>query len=248
MKNQKTTLAILLGCVLAVTAVVGGVAWNRTRKDMKDETDNYISLEESTEEFLWHVLTQEEPKTPEVTIDTEEATKESQSLLEVPESEKEPEEPVEPEKDVPVVMEQALALNFSADTRMQWPLAGEVIKEFSMDHTVYFPTLKQYKVSRSVLLGCEAGTTVCAAANGLVTEVETDEEIGRYVKMDLGNGYALTYGQLADVAVAPNQYVTAGMDIGILSTPTIYYVVEGDNLYFEMTKDGVPVDPLDFLQ
>ncbi len=265
MKN-KTTLAVLLGCVLAATAVAGGIAWNRSQSGQEDETDNYISLEETTGEYLWNIPTHgEEEPAPETTIDTEEETqKQNPTVLQVPEtSADKPERPSEGAKDekpvknepeptedaggVPVAMEQALALNFSDSATLSWPVAGEVIKEFSMDHTVYFPTLKQYKVSRSILLSCEAGTTVQAAAAGLVTAVGTDEEIGQYVTMDLGNGYALTYGQLADVAVVPNQYVTAGAPVGILSTPTIYYVVEGDNLYFEMTKDGTPIDPLDYL-
>ena len=117
-----------------------------------------------------------------------------------------------------------------------------------MEETVYFPTLKQYKTSPSILLGSQVGTPVGAAADGLVTAVGSNEEIGQFVTMELGNGYAVTYGQLTEVAVGPNQYVSAGEKLGVVAAPTIYYVVEGDNLYFKMTKDGDPVDPLDYLQ
>ena len=40
----------------------------------------------------------------------------------------------------------------------------------------------------------------------------------------------------------------AGAVIGKVAEPTKYYVVEGANLYFSMTKDGVPIDPLDYIQ
>jgi septal ring factor EnvC (AmiA/AmiB activator) len=42
--------------------------------------------------------------------------------------------------------------------------------------------------------------------------------------------------------------ISAGDMIGFVSEPTKYYVVEGSNLYFEMTKAGVPVDPLDYIR
>lgn len=39
----------------------------------------------------------------------------------------------------------------------------------------------------------------------------------------------------------------AGHVIGYVTEPTKYYSVEGSNLYFELRKDGVPVDPIEFL-
>ena len=42
-------------------------------------------------------------------------------------------------------------------------------------------------------------------------------------------------------------YVEAGHVIGYVTEPTKYYSVEGSNLYFELRKDGVPVDPIEFL-
>jgi len=42
--------------------------------------------------------------------------------------------------------------------------------------------------------------------------------------------------------------VHAGDLVARLDEPTIYYSVEGCNLYFQMNKDGVPVDPLDYVE
>ena len=66
--------------------------------------------------------------------------------------------------------------------------------------------------------------------------------------MDLGNGYSASYGELKDLSVAEGQYVNTGDLIGYLSQPTKYYSVEGVNLYFEMEKDGNPVNPMDFME
>lgn len=258
MKKNKTLLAVLLGCVLAATAVAGGIAINGSRDDRKSTEEEPISLEQPTGDYLWNTPTKE-PKTTdgdkntakeETTTETKEETEpETESVLEVPE-ETEPVEETLPEETegAEVGMTEALALNFNPDSKLAWPVEGEIIKEFSMDSTVYFPTLKQYKTNPALLVQSAAGTNVAAAADGIVTAVGSNEEIGNFVTMDLGNGYALTYGQLTEVSVTPNQYVTAGNTLGILSSPTIYYVVEGDNLYLKMTKDGNPIDPLDFLQ
>ena len=38
--------------------------------------------------------------------------------------------------------------------------------------------------------------------------------------------------------------VVTGDPIGKVAAPTMYYSVEGTNVYFKLTKDGVPVDPM----
>mgnify|MGYP007071190272 CR=1 FL=1 len=36
-------------------------------------------------------------------------------------------------------------LNFTEDSQMLWPVNGQVVIDYSMDATTYFPTLDQYK-------------------------------------------------------------------------------------------------------
>lgn len=139
-------------------------------------------------------------------------------------------------------------LSFSEADSLGWPVEGEVLREFSMDTTVYYSTLDAYKVSPSILIQGEPEETVYAAADGIVTEIGTDEEIGNYVVMDLGGNYELTYGQLEEITVSESQLVDAGDAIAVLAEPTKYYSLEGCNLYFMLTQDGVAVDPLDYLQ
>ena len=43
-------------------------------------------------------------------------------------------------------------------------------------------------------------------------------------------------------------YVEAGHVLGYLAEPTKYFAVEGCNLYFELLKDGLPVDPVEYFQ
>lgn len=62
--------------------------------------------------------------------------------------------------------------------------------------------------------------------------------------LTIGNGYELTYGQLTDITLAEGDVVSAGDIVGKVAKPTIYYSVEGSNVYFKLTKDGQPVNPL----
>lgn len=138
-------------------------------------------------------------------------------------------------------------LEFSEEDRLVWPTVGEILINYSMDKTVYFPTLAQYKYNPAIVIQAAEGKTIVAAADAQITEIFTDGEIGNAVRMDLGNGYELIYGQLADIQVSKGAYVSAGDVIGTVGVPTKYYSVEGSNLYVKLTKDGVPVNPLTLL-
>ena len=50
------------------------------------------------------------------------------------------------------------------------------------------------------------------------------------------------------IPLSIGDYVNAGETVGILAEPSRYYSVEGPNLYFEVMKDGEPVDPMNFME
>lgn len=137
---------------------------------------------------------------------------------------------------------------FSEDSTLAWPASGAVIMSYSMDQTVFFQTLEQYKYNPAMIISGEAGEMIGASAAGIVTNIEETAQTGTTVTLDMGNGYSAVYGQLSDVPVAVGDYVGAGESLGTLSEPTKYYSVEGPNLYFEVLKDGEPVDPMNFME
>ena len=137
---------------------------------------------------------------------------------------------------------------FSEDSVLTWPASGAVIMGYSMDQTVFFQTLEQYKYNPAMIIGGEVGETITASAAGIVTNIEETAQTGTTVTLDMGNGYTAVYGQLTDVPFSTGDYVNAGEMIGNLSEPTKYYSVEGPNLYFEILKDGEPVDPMNFME
>ena len=138
-------------------------------------------------------------------------------------------------------------INFSEDTLMEWPVNGNILLDYSMDQTTYFPTLDQYKLSPAIAVGAVEGAPVVAAVNGTVYSVEQDAQTGTTLTMEIGNGYQAIYGQLTDLTVSEGDTVKKGTTIGYIAQPTKYYSTEGTNLYFEMKKDGEPIDPIAYL-
>ncbi|MCI8773788.1 MAG: M23 family metallopeptidase [Lachnospiraceae bacterium] len=135
-------------------------------------------------------------------------------------------------------------LDFGDEDRLVWPIVGDILINYSMDKTIYFPTLQQYKYHPAIVIAATEGETITAAAEGRVTSVSYDRELGNMVVMDLGNGYELTYGQLDNITVSEGSYVTTGDIIGSVASPTKYYSMEGANIYFKLTRNGEPVNPM----
>lgn len=135
-------------------------------------------------------------------------------------------------------------LDFNEEDGLVWPIVGDVLINYSMDKTIYFPTLDQYKYNPAIVISANQGEAISAAADGRVTSVSYDPGIGNTVVMELGNGYELTYGQLENITVSEGSYVHVGDGIGTVAAPTKYYSMEGTNVYFKLTKDGQPVNPM----
>ncbi|MCM1120280.1 MAG: peptidoglycan DD-metalloendopeptidase family protein [bacterium] len=151
--------------------------------------------------------------------------------------------PEQPQEPAPEEQPVGRKLGFSSEQGLIRPVAGEVLIPYSMDHTVYFTTLDHYKYNPATIYQVAEGTQVVACAEAQVAAVFNDREIGQAVTLDLGNGYQVVYGQLQGLSVAEGDYVMPGQIIGTVAAPTIYYSLEGSNLYFLLEQDGAALDP-----
>lgn len=139
-------------------------------------------------------------------------------------------------------------VSFASSESLQWPVAGTLLMDYSMDATVYFATLDQYKYNPALIFGAEEGAQAVASAKGIIDSITTNEETGTTIRMNLGDNYTLIYGQLKEVTVSEGDVVEAGQLLGYVSQPTKYYCEEGPNLYFAMEKDGAAEDPFLYLE
>lgn len=138
-------------------------------------------------------------------------------------------------------------LSFQKDDGLAWPVQGNVIMNYSMEHTIYFATLMQYKCNPAIIIDAEVGTEVKAAAKGVVSSIEEDNaETGFTVTMNIGDEYSLVYGQLGkdSVALVVGDSVEEGEVIGTIAQPSKYYSIEGSNLYFQVMESDQTVNPM----
>lgn len=128
------------------------------------------------------------------------------------------------------------------------PVEGKNVANYSMDALSYNQTTRDWRVHDGVDFAAEAGTKVCAAADGTVYTVYDDETMGMTVVIRHEGGYTTKYASLAkDVAVAPGDKVTAGQTIGCVGTTALLESAVGDHVHFSVSCDGTLVDPMAFL-
>ena len=138
-------------------------------------------------------------------------------------------------------------LKFNKNSQLLWPVQGNIVMPYDMESTVYFSTLGEYRTNPGIVIGSKKGEPIKAAADGVVTTLDEDEELGICINQAIGNGYIATYGQVINQEVAAGDYVEAGQTIAYVNEPTRYYSKEGDNIYFAIAKDGNPIDPLNYI-
>ncbi len=203
----------------------------------------------------WQNINQDRSKSAEEAA-KKKAAKEAEQRAEAKENEKEEKEETEavsgiiPPKDddfmdEPEVVAETQApvepeFHFDAAADLNWPLQGNVVLNYSMDQTVYFATLEQYKYNPAVIIQAEVNTPVKAVSAGKVTSIETSAETGTTMTVDMGDGYSAIYGQLKESPKNQGDYVESGETLGYVSEPTKYYSVEGANLYFELRCNHLP--------
>ena len=143
---------------------------------------------------------------------------------------------------------QSTFAGFNDMQKMSWPVQGTILLDYSMDTTVYYQTLDQYKCNPGVLIATDTNTSVNAAFEGTVASITNDAALGTVVVLDMGNGYQASYGQLKDITVNVGDTVEKGQALGCVAQPTKYFGEEGCHLYFALTKDGAPVDPKPYME
>ncbi len=147
------------------------------------------------------------------------------------------------------VVQPAAVLPESSEIKKQviWPVEGNILIDYDMENLVYFKTIDKYKCSDAICIQAEIGTPVYSGADGTIIEIDECAEYGKYMTVDIGDGYTITYGQLDNIPVSSGLTIRKGDLIGYVGKATRFYALEGDNLYVKMTKNGELVDPTDFL-
>lgn len=138
MKNKKSAAVGLVICFVAVIAMVGAVTFSRYNR-----REAGIKLAQSKEPT-------DTSNTKEKMDDTRTTNSSTVQKVEQQEQEKPKEE--EMQSTAPTSARPS-ALAFSEDTLLAWPVDGNVMMNYSMDKTIYFATLDQYKYNPTDYFG-----------------------------------------------------------------------------------------------
>ena len=129
------------------------------------------------------------------------------------------------------------------------PVAGQTVAVFSVDALSYNQTTRDWRTHDGVDIAAEAGTKVCAAADGEVYTVYEDDTLGTTVVIRHAGGYVTKYASLAEaVTVTPGEQVKMGQTIGAVGSSALLENSIGEHVHFSVTCNDEPVDPAVFLK
>ena len=106
------------------------------------------------------------------------------------------------------------------------------------------PILGYQKFHSGMDFGADSGTTIRAAAAGVVIFADWYGGYGNAVIVDHGGGITTLYGHTEGFYIANGQAVQKGQPIAAVGSTGLS---TGPHLHFEVRKDGEPIDPAQFL-
>lgn len=138
--------------------------------------------------------------------------------------------------------------HFNPDTSYFWtsipsisPLNGWVTSDFGMRRA---PVGGYRQFHQGMDIASPYGSPVMVTGDGVVTFAGRGGGLGNKVVVDHGYGIISTYGHNSSVLVREGQKVQRGQ---VISRVGVTGRSTGPHLHYEVTVDGVPVDPRRFL-
>ena len=89
-------------------------------------------------------------------------------------------------------------------------------------------------------LAANSGDDIVCFASGTVTEVGENGTSGKFLRVEHEDGYATMYAHCSQIYVEEGQKVNAGEKIALVGATG---KATGPNLHFELTHDGVYLNP-----
>jgi len=257
-EDKLKRISIVFGIVLVLTILVFTLIFNLYNKKLREEAQrsilelgsinavvpnantlsasitedkgvNEVKEENTTsvekKEIAKHTTPAEEPS--EEIVEETAQTSENEGEVVVQENTEEPVEEIEPKP-----------VTFIA------PVNGEIMKDFATETLVYSKTLDEWTVHNGIDIKAPKTTVVVASADGRVESIKNDPRYGLTVTISHLDGFKTVYSNLLTAEfVSEGQNVEQGRTIGTVGESASFEVVDEAHLHFEMTKDGIYVNP-----
>lgn len=128
-----------------------------------------------------------------------------------------------------------------AATPSLWPVRGYISSSFG-DRESPFDSSNEFH--EGIDISAPSGSTVAAAAEGVVTFAARNNDLGNAVTIDHGYGIVSRYGHLSEISVRNGQKVMAGQRIGSVGSTGRS---TGPHLHYEVAVNGYKVNPIKYL-
>ena len=127
------------------------------------------------------------------------------------------------------------------------PVKGQLIKGHDSTVQVWSQTMGDYRVHLGVDISTAESAPVYAAADGTIAKIWSDAMMGSCVAIDHGSETMTVYknlsASLAD-GIAEGAEVKKGQQIAVIGDSAMSEMAEEPHLHFEVTVNGLEVDPL----
>ena len=153
-------------------------------------------------------------------------------------------EPIEVPVQEPAVIEEPVELLPEVIS----PLDGTTVTVFSTTELMYDETMADWRTHNGLDIQAAEGDAVKTAASGMVVSIKSDELMGTTVVIEHAGGYTTQYSCLqAEPPVTEGQQVAAGDIIGLVGSTAAAESSMGPHLHFSVAKDGVIIDPSEYI-
>ncbi len=246
-------------CVLAIG--IAGYFTERHNSDSSSMLSNEIAdnsgsevFSDSTDKFTSSALNVSEDETQEASSANVEESSEVVSDTETAQStDTQTDMPVMSEQQVPVEdyavnnpdVDQTAVIVSSEQPAFIMPVNGNTLEGYS-DKLKYNEQLSDWRTHNGIDIAANTGCSVQAVADGVIDETGKDA-MGEYVIISHAAGFITKYMGLENIEnLTVGKEIKSGEVIGTSGKCTGENVTD-PHIHFEMSKDGVLVNPTDYL-
>ncbi|NMA82742.1 MAG: M23 family metallopeptidase [Epulopiscium sp.] len=121
------------------------------------------------------------------------------------------------------------------------PVHGVITDYFGIRNN---PILKKEENHTGIDIAAPLGTPIVAVQKGKIKEVKTSATYGQVVIYDTIDGYTVFYAHCQSILVKPLDEIEQGQ---IIATVGDTGLTTGPHLHYELSKDGILIDPINYV-
>ena len=129
------------------------------------------------------------------------------------------------------------------------PVDGEIVKDYAKDNLLYSNTLDEWTTHTGIDIKADKGTVVKAAEAGTIKSIKNDPRYGLTIVIEHNDTYQTVYSNLlSSEFVVEGEKVEKGQSIGTVGNTAPFEIADEPHLHFEILKDSLQEDPINYIK